>query len=346
MRFSQLAFAALTAVTALAAPGPKPASNNYKGYLFIHFPLEDEAIYGSLSKGSNALAYNALANNTAILRSTVGTKGLRDHYLLRAHDNTKFWIISTDLNAHAVNENFDLVSRNGSRSFVVFESKDLINWSSSRLTPPLVDESAGNVWAPEATWDPSRNAYMVYWATRFFDQKTDPGHNAQPIPGNKLMYSHTTDFKTFTPAKQWILNVDYPVIDVHVNKYPAAGPNAYVRFVKHEDPVFKVYQEISTTGLLGKWTHVKGGDYIEAFSAYENNEGPFAFESISEPGQWYLYMDENTEQSYLPAKANTLTDMSAWNLSDRSQFPKNVKHGSVLALTGAEYDRVAKHYGV
>ena len=45
----------------------------------------------------------------------------------------------------AVNENFDLVSRNGSRSFVVYESEDLINWN-VMLTPPVVDESAGNVW--------------------------------------------------------------------------------------------------------------------------------------------------------------------------------------------------------
>ena len=57
-------------------------------------------------------------------------------------------------------------------------------------------------------------------------------------------------------------------------------------------------------------------------------------------------MDENTEQSYIPAEANTLLDMGAWQLSDRSQFPTNVKHGSVLALTQAEYDRLASYWGV
>ena len=95
--------AGISATLALAAPltTEKRQDPAYAGYLFTHFPLDDEAIYFSLSKGNDPLSYTALNNGSAVLRSTVGTKGLRDSYLFRDDANSKYWIVATDLNAHA-----------------------------------------------------------------------------------------------------------------------------------------------------------------------------------------------------------------------------------------------------
>ena len=89
--------ALLTGITALAGDG---------GFLFVTFKGEQtpmsEQIYFALSKdGQN---WSALNNSQPVLVSTLGEKGVRDPYLLRAHDGKKFYLIATDL---SINLNHD-----------------------------------------------------------------------------------------------------------------------------------------------------------------------------------------------------------------------------------------------
>lgn len=127
----------------------KRNANDYVGYFGTFFPLEDEAIYGWLSNGNDAHSWKQLngpAGNGSILRSNVGSLGVRDSHLIPSRDGSKYWLIATDLMVNAFKEDFNEATRFGSRSIVVWESTDLATWSEARLTEPIVDVTAGNAW--------------------------------------------------------------------------------------------------------------------------------------------------------------------------------------------------------
>jgi hypothetical protein len=251
------------------------------GYLLTAFPLEDEAIDMYLSEGNDAHSWKQLTTNGtreggAILRSNVGTKGVRDSHLIKSVDGSKYYLIATDLQVNAFKEDFNVASRFGSRSIVIWESIDLVNWSEPRLTEPLVDPSAGNVWAPEAEWDDDLQAYIVVFASRFFPE--EPADRSGPQPPNILMYVTTKDFVTFSEQKEY-LEPGYPVIDATFLKAEDEGARVCYRWVKDERD-YLIYQERSETGLLGTWVRVGGAPDSERISfakQYSNNEGPLIF---------------------------------------------------------------------
>ena len=144
-----------------------------------------------LSNGNNALSYRALSldgtsSTQAILRSDVGTTGVRDSFIVPSQDGKKFWLIATDLKVNDFTGDFNTATRFGSRSIVVWESSDLVNWSAPRLTPALVPESAGNAWAPEAYFDPLVGSFVVVFASRFWDVVNDPDVSVPPLRDSGL----------------------------------------------------------------------------------------------------------------------------------------------------------------
>ena len=344
-------FGSVLALSALSPTLAMPAKRDTKvGYLFTSFPVDDEAIYMHLSNGNNPLSYQALsldgtANTQAILRSDIGSKGVRDSFIVPSQDGSKFWLIATDLNANAFGNDFNEGSKFASRSIVIWESTDLANWSEPRLSPELVGGTAGNAWAPEAYWDPLVNAYIVVFAARFWSAD-DPQRNG-PQPPNQLMYVTTNDFVTFSEAQVYF-SPGYPVIDATFLAMPEGGANVWYRWVKSEVD-YKIFQQRSENGILGDWTNVGGapdGTRIKFASQYENNEGPLIFRDNLDPGKFHLWIDENTLQSYIPATATTLNDMNAWIADSLDGFPTSVKHGKVLAVNQQQYDAILAKYKV
>ena len=97
------------------------------------------------------------------MTSNVGTQGVRDPYILRGEDG-KFFIIATDLSVYNLKNNWTAAAQQGSKSIVVWESSDLVNWSEASLVKSNND-NAGCTWAPEACYDPEKDEYMVFWAS-------------------------------------------------------------------------------------------------------------------------------------------------------------------------------------
>lgn len=265
----------------MPANSPRQASDSKVGYLLTTFPYEDEAIYMYLSEGNDAHSWNQLTTNGtveggAILRSTVGSKGVRDSFLVPAVDGSKYWLIATDLQVNDIQGDFNEATRFGSRSIVVWESTDLTEWSESTLTPAIVNETAGNAWAPEGYWDEELAAYIVIFAARFWPVEDIERHGTQPP--NKLMYVTTTDFSTFSEAKEYFFP-GYAVIDATFLPTPEEGARVWYRWVKDERD-YLIYQERSETGILGAWSRVGGApdtERIEFAKQYTNNEGPLIF---------------------------------------------------------------------
>lgn len=302
-----------------------------------------------LSNGNDAHSWtqrstNGTTTGGAILRSDVGTTGVRDSHLIPSQDGSKFWLIATDLNVNSFKEDFNEATRFGSRSIVVWESDStLANWSPARLTESIVDETAGNVWAPEAEWEPLLNAYVMIFASRFWDP-ADVDRRG-PQPPNKLMYVTTTDFVNFSEAKEYFYP-GYPVIDATFLPMPEEGENVWYRWVKSEVD-YLIYQERSENGILGDWSRVGGAPESERITfaqQYNNNEGPLIFRDNVDLGLYHLWIDENTLQTYIPSTARTLNDMQAWQAQSLEGFPDSIKHGQVYAVNQAQYDAIVAKY--
>lgn len=349
MRFSITCAAALAvAQTSLAAVIQNRQSSDKVGYFFVNFPVWDETVHMHLSDGNNPLAYRQLSydgtiNSTRILPNTLGTKGVRDPFVVSARDNSKYWLHGTDLNVNSLGGDFIGGTRFGSRSMVIWESDDLATWSAPRLSAPLVNASAGNVWAPESFWDPQQDKFMVIFASRFWNPADKDRRG--PTPPNVLMYVTTTDFNTFSEAKTYF-NPGFPVIDVTFLHMPEEGKNVWYRWVKSEVD-YKIWQQKSTTGIRGKWTNVGGAPdsaRVEFAGKYANNEGQLIFRDNLDPGLFHLWIDQSSTETYIPAQARTLNDMNAWKLSDTSRFTKDTKHGHIVPVNQKQYDAIAKKY--
>lgn len=347
MRFESILMS-LAATASLATPLTRRQADDKVGYLFTNFPVDDEQVYMHLSDGNDALSYNQLSydgtSETArILESTVGEKGVRDHFIIAAPDNSKYWLHATDLKVNALGGDFINATRYGSRSIVIWESTDLANWSGPRLSAPLANISAGNVWAPESYWDASRSEYIIIFSSRYWDP-ADVDRTGRSPP-NQLMYVTTKDYETFSEEKVYF-SPGYPVIDCSLLHVPEQGENVWYRWVKSEVD-YLVWQQRSSTGILGEWTNVGGapdGTRVTFAAKYSNNEGQMAFRDNLDPGLYHLWIDQSSTETYIPAQARTLDDMSAWELSDTTNFTKNTKHGWVLPINQKQYDAISAKY--
>ena len=101
-----------------------------EGYAFAYFTgntREGENIYFAASKGNDALQWQELNGGQPAIRSSEGTKGLRDPFIIRSHEGDKFFLIATDLSIGSGTSWGDAV-KTGSRYIEIWESDDLKTW--------------------------------------------------------------------------------------------------------------------------------------------------------------------------------------------------------------------------
>ncbi|WP_406491525.1 family 43 glycosylhydrolase [Streptomyces sp. NBC_01604] len=328
-----------TATRTLTAKVPElPAQQALKGYMFSYFTGEGtsdgEQLYAALSKGNDPLKWRELNDGKPVLTSTLGEKGLRDPFIIRSPEGDKFYQIATDLRIYG-NGDWDASQRTGSKSIMVWESTDLVHWTDQRLVKVSPD-SAGNTWAPEAFYDEQRGEYVVFWASKLYDNEAHSGDTY-----NRMMYATTRDFHTFSEPKVWI-DRGYSVIDSTVIQHDGT----YFRLSKDErnntssTPNSKfIFEEKSDSLLDTSWTAVAEGIGKGAMSAAE---GPLVFKSNTEE-KWYAFLDEFGGRGYLPFETTDL-DSGVWTPSTGYDLPAEPRHGTVLPVTQAEYDRLLRAY--
>ena len=231
----------------------KPRTEDPERYFLGHFTGEGtadgEQLRFSISTGNNALDWVGLAGGRPSLVSQLGDQGLRDPFIIRSPDGDTFYMIATDLNWFNRNRDYQI---NDSQYIEVFESHDLVNWSPQRHVK-VAPDNAGNAFAPEAYWDDSIGAYVVFWAQAMW---RDPVNRTNP--GNQQMwYTTTRDFRTFAPPKVWQDPYPESRIDTTVIKVG----DWYYRFTKNEagnagsDVFSEKHTDLRDT-TLSNWTRV------------------------------------------------------------------------------------------
>ncbi|MEV6166613.1 family 43 glycosylhydrolase [Streptomyces sp. NPDC051954] len=315
-----------------------PAHEALKGYMFSYFTGEGtsdgEQLYSALSKGDDPLKWRELNDGKPVLTSTLGEKGLRDPFIIRSPEGDKFYQIATDLRIYG-NGDWDAAQRTGSKSIMVWESTDLVHWTNQRLVKVSPD-SAGNTWAPEAFYDARLGEYVVFWASKLYDDEAHTGDTY-----NRMMYATTRDFYTFSEPEVWI-DRGYSVIDSTMIQHDGM----YYRLSKDErnnsssTPNSKfIFEEKSDSILDPSWDAVAEGIGKGAMSAAE---GPLVFKSNTED-KWYAFLDEFGGRGYIPFETTDL-DSGNWTPSTDYDLPARPRHGTVLPVTQAEYDRLLRAY--
>lgn len=299
-----------------------------EAYLFVHFidkkhntPMSEQ-IYFSVSK--DGYNWETLNKKAPILTSNVGECGVRDPFIIRSHENDKFYIIGTDLNVHLREDGWKMATINGSRSILVWESTDLVNWTDVRICT-VAPEDAGCAWAPEVIYDEEAGDYMVFWASRSLKD----GRRKC-----RMYYSKTKDFRSFTDP---VLYIERPsdVIDTTIVYDDKA--KKYYRFSK--DETFKVVTLEEGEHLLGDFHRIE-----TSIDHTKGVEGPECFKL--QDGRWCLIVDRYAKN--LGYCAYFCDDLATGKfVKSRKEFNADVKfrHGGVIPITMDEYNRLIENYG-
>ena len=346
-------------LTVTPKPAPTAAQDHYlfvcyaENYDWNQDNLTTEEIYFGLSadgmnwQNINVVTVNGRQYTQPILRSTVGDMGTRDPHIVRSPDGDKFYVLATDL--HAVGNpvperegaefrrsSFDCV--NGNRDLVIWETDDLTDWGEPRLVKCNFP-SAGNTYAPEAVWDESKQAYLVYWASKD-NAELNPDGSYKANKVGKIYYCYTRDFNTFSEPTLWLASTDaamkkafpsvsgeYDVYDTTIRYDPYDG--LYYRFGTKN----RLYVQTSTS-LDGPWS-----DAI-ALPGTMNNSNIEAPTTYQLPDGTWMLLGDNYRQ-YVPYQAEHLADFVAGNYTAKSfQYASNgprYKHGTILPITEEEY---------
>jgi hypothetical protein len=235
------------------------------------------------------------------LKPSVGpSKLMRDPSLARGPDGT-----------------FHLVWTTGWKGDVGFDcanSEDLVHWSEQRFIPAMEHEPATvNVWAPKLFYDEPHGRFIICWAS------TIPGRfpdHEEPHDNNQRMYYTTTrDFEQFAPAKLFV-DPGFSVIDCTIVK----DADCYILVLKDNSRPTRNLRVAFGASPLGPWTDVSPA-FTEPFT-----EGP----TVARVGDdWLIYYDAYEKGIDGAAKTR---DFKTFADATEVSFPKNHKHGTVLAV--------------
>lgn len=310
------------------------------GYLLVHF-VEDPEGYGeqvhlSLSDGDDPCAWVRLNGGRPLLRSDVGTTGIRDPFVVRG--DGELFLVATDLRIYGGDDaGWDAWTRRGSRSILVWRSTDLVTWSDPwklEVAPP----TAGMAWAPEALYDAERGAFLLYWSSKLY-AADDVAHEGEAY--SRVLGAWTTDFRT-VEEPHVLVDRGADVIDTTI----LVEDGVVHRVSKQESMAAdsaKVFHEVGPSLFSDEFRTVAtriGAD------AYDRLEGPVLFRAHGEDA-WYLFLDQydRRPQGYIGFRTTDLAS-GRWEPvpSDRFRMPPDTKHGGVLPLVGDEWHRLLTAY--
>lgn len=303
-------------------------------YLFVHFKEkrtpDGEQVYFGISR--DGFHWETVNDGNPILWSYEGDRGVRDFTITRTQEG-KFIILATDLSLsygmpYQYHNSWAEVSRNGSKSLVMWQSEDLIHWESQRMLH-LGDENFGCLWAPDILFDRKQQDYIVHWSS---------SHAMNDFGPKGIFYSRTKDFETFSAPKVLYRKEDGgPVIDSAM--YEEDG--RYYCFLKSEGGPAHVIL-VASDHATGPFTRVEEFDRCMEVLEPGLYEAPTAF--VTADGRWCLMLDyygcSAAGQGYVPFLADSLAGGHFVRSDASFSFPYGFKHGTVLSITDEEYDRL------
>lgn len=301
-------------------------------YLFVHFigtesSEKQEQLYFSVSR--DGLKWKTINGKKPILVSMIGECGARDPYIERGRDGM-FRVIATDLSIYHRRydkKHWQSCQTTGSRDLLVWESPDLVHWTAARAVTAAAGD-AGCLWAPEAEYDPERDEYMVFWASR----AAGDGFSKQ-----RIYRAYTRDFKNYTEPEIYIEGENCTIDTTIINRN-----GRFYRFTK--DETAKAVTMETAPSLNGEWKPVESYTIDGApGTSVHGYEGPTIFKLCGED-RWCLMLDHYSgHDGYKPFIADDL-DKGEFVSAGAAEFDDIYRHGTVMPITDDEYARLVKVY--
>lgn len=322
----------------------KASKKKYAGYLYAYFSgdesrMDDQQIYFSVSK--DGLKWDDLNENNPVLTSTLGDMSVRDPYIIRSAEGDKFYLIATDLDIRAdkYGGNWGLMATQGSRSLMIWESTDLVNWSQQRMVEVGGEIEAGNTWAPEAIYDEATGEYLVYWSSRVAGDE---------YAKHRIYVSKTRDFYSFTTPEVYSDepngNIDASILKIGESYYRLIkdDTNLYVKLEKAD--TLLNYNDEANRG--SHFAHIPNAE-LEGFKG--GYEGATMFKFIGE-NKWCTLVDEyvGARRGYIPFISTDPAAENSFSLMADGTYlmPTGAKHGTVIPITQEEYDALTEKWAV
>lgn len=311
----------------------------HHGYLLVHF-VEDpagfgERIYFSRSAPLDPTRWERLNRGRPVLQSDLGSTGVRDPFIVRTDHG--FVILATDLRIYGGDQaGWETWRRRGSRSLVVWESTDLLTWSSPRLVE-VAPPAAGMAWAPEVIRDPDGSGeHLVYWSSTLYPDD-DPHHQGESY--SRILVARTRDFRSFGPVEV-LVDHGRTVIDmtaVHVD----GRIHRVLKEDRYDSDSRRLYEEVGTSFF--------GDDFaVVAERIGEDRharvEAPILLPDLR-GSAWYLLVDQfdTRPQGYIAYRTDALGS-GHWQplTGDDFVMPPDTKHGTVIPVTDEEWHALGR----
>lgn len=283
-------------------------------YLFAYFTgtsKNGQTIHLAVSE--DGYNFTSLRNNEPILIPSKGVGNVRDPYIWYNEQDHYYYIIATDLdftdgggdyyNRWAMNEDTDY--SDNSQSFLIWRSRDLINWYDETMIDVaamshLIGDTSRmtQVWAPQVLWDGT--SYIVYFTLCCEQTKIDGStrHDWTPAKDGEdngrnmeIVYLRTSDLLDKDAYYDYGVLYDNPAkntIDADIIYNEKNGK--YYLFYKNEDGydpgnVQQIYDKILTRDW--KSVHYLVGD---------SPTGPFTKPASSHDDYGFRVFDGNSER--------------------------------------------------
>jgi GH43 family beta-xylosidase len=284
-----------------------------KAYLFAYFlgnaPDQERLSYAVSLDGYH---FKALNGGKAVWKSGVGTECLRDPYIFKGEDGM-YHLLATDMKSS--------LGWNSNRHIISASSTDLVHWFDESLIEiadkyPLM-MGADRAWAPQAIYDPEKEAYMIYFAARV------PGRDDRTI----MYYTYSKDLKKLAtePALLFAPSDGHDAIDSDI--------------IFHNGKYYMYYKDETTKGIkLGIAEHANG-PYKEIKKISEGDigvEGPNIYKLL-DSDKWLLMSDAYGNGYYVMQETNDLENFNTVPRTDYS-FDFTPRHGYVIPINADQYD--------
>ncbi|MFE5320677.1 LamG-like jellyroll fold domain-containing protein [Paenibacillus sp. NPDC056579] len=210
-------------------------------------------------------------------------------------------------------------------------SSDLITWEDERKLPVMkgIDDCM-NSWAPEFTYDPERNQYLIYWASSC----------GQDLGNSKHYSAWTPDWITLTEPSLFF-DPGYQTIDASL----AEHEGKYYMAVKDESVVYDRSVKHPCRNVLAVSDRLEGPYTVETgFRTPDYTEGP-EFLKLEGTNRWLLFYDY---WSYGKFGIMETTDFREWRELGEDEFriPYRARHNTVFPISEPELARLLDKYAL
>jgi hypothetical protein len=300
-------------VTAVVSLGEEQSSRTFvvtfiapfAGYILSYFggsPYKESLFMGYSYDGVH---WVPLKGNTPILNATLGSKSVRDPFLMRKKDGS-FAVIAT--------QGWD------NPSLYIWDSENLTSFSNERLVK--VSNFGPRAWAPEASYDILTDKYIFYWS--------DPA--VGPI------YSNTSsDLIQFTDPEEFF-STGYSIIDATITDWN----NEYYLFFKDERDSGKSIKTAKSSSLAPGSFKVITPNFITdtmvegpfALKSLTQDQWYLYYDYFNEGGKFGVSVSSDLN-------AETWTKLAV----DQFNLPAGVRHGGSIPVTQEELSAILTQWG-